>query len=57
MVLWWQDHGQRDYPDENEVLIMCDGGGSNIPSSYLFKEDFKSCPIFQDWFVKWKSYF
>ena len=39
LALWWQDHGQKDYPDENEVLILCDGGGSNSASSYLFKED------------------
>ncbi len=28
IALWWLEHGQKDYPNEDEILIMCDGGGS-----------------------------
>ena len=42
LELWWQEHGQHDYPGEDEVLVICDGGGSNSSSSYLFKEDLQA---------------
>jgi hypothetical protein len=37
--LWWHEQGQYDYPDADELLILCDGGGSNSASAYIFKED------------------
>lgn len=40
--LWWREQGQFDYPDADEVLILCDGGGSNSSSAYIFKEDLQA---------------
>lgn len=40
--LWWKEKGQSDYPNENEMLVFCDCGGSNASRSYLFKEDLES---------------
>ncbi|MGI9282012.1 MAG: ISAzo13-like element transposase-related protein [Endozoicomonas sp.] len=38
MELWLKEQGLSDYPDKNEMLILCDCGGSNASRSYLFKE-------------------
>src|SRR5713226_6976753 len=35
---WWQDVGQVQYPHAKSLLLLCDGGGSNSASRYLFKE-------------------
>lgn len=35
---WWQDVGQFHYPHAKSLLLMCDGGGSNSSSRYVFKE-------------------
>lgn len=40
--LWWKKQGQSDYPGEDEILVLCDCGGSNASRSYLFKEDLQS---------------
>ena len=40
--LWWQEQGQFDYENASDLLILCDGGGSNNASSYLFKEDLQA---------------
>jgi hypothetical protein len=39
---WWQQHGVRDYPAAKQVLILCDGGGSNPSRSPLFKQDLQA---------------
>lgn len=39
VALWWQEHGQAAYPEAKRLLILCDGGGSNSATQYLFKED------------------
>lgn len=36
---WWEDHGQAAYPQATSLLLLCDGGGSNSASQFLFKED------------------
>ena len=36
---WWCAQGQATYPDATELLLLCDGGGSNSAHQYLFKED------------------
>ena len=36
---WWQQHGRVAYPRAERLLILCDGGGSNSATQYLFKED------------------
>jgi len=42
IALWWCEQGQVNYPDTNELLILCDGGGSNSSLFYLFKEDLQA---------------
>lgn len=39
IALWWEEHGRHAYPDAKRLLILCDGGGSNSATHYLFKED------------------
>ncbi len=36
---WWQEKGRALYPGASSILLLCDGGGSNNASHYLFKED------------------
>ena len=39
IALWWTEHGRAAYPHTKRLLILCDGGGSNSATQYLFKED------------------
>lgn len=39
IALWWEQHGRAAYPHAKRLLILCDGGGSNSATQYLFKED------------------
>jgi hypothetical protein len=39
IALWWEEHGRAAYADTKRLLILCDGGGSNSATQYLFKED------------------
>ena len=39
LALWWKEQGCHDYPKAQQVLVLCDGGGSNSASTYIFKED------------------
>ncbi len=36
---WWESQGKAHYPRAGSILLLCDGGGSNSASQYLFKED------------------
>lgn len=36
---WWKEKGRARYPRATSILLLCDGGGSNSSSQYLFKED------------------
>jgi len=36
---WWEECGRATYPTAKRLLILCDGGGGNSASQYLFKED------------------
>jgi Rhodopirellula transposase DDE domain len=38
IACWWQEEGQRQYPDADEVLILCDAGGSNSCRVRLWKQ-------------------
>jgi hypothetical protein len=38
IAAWWEDHGRASYPGAKELLVLCDGGGSNSASRYVFKE-------------------
>lgn len=42
IALWWREQGQSDYPEAGELLVLCDGGGSNSSAHYLFKEDLQA---------------
>lgn len=35
---WWKKYGKFQYPNATGVLIICDGGGSNLSRGFLFKE-------------------
>jgi len=37
LVAWWNKHGQIAYPHATSILLLCDGGGSNASSRYVFK--------------------
>jgi Rhodopirellula transposase DDE domain len=39
---WWEGHGQLLYPRTEEILLLCDGGGSNSARTYLFKADLQT---------------
>jgi hypothetical protein len=34
---WWGQAGRQEYPDADELLILCDGGGSNSCRGRLWK--------------------
>jgi Rhodopirellula transposase DDE domain len=39
IALWWEQHGRERYPQAKKLLLLCDGGGSNSATKYVFKED------------------
>lgn len=39
IAAWWEQHGRAAYPHAKRLLILCDGGGSNSATQYLFKQD------------------
>ena len=39
LAAWWVQEGRADYPLAKKLLLLCDGGGSNSATMYLFKED------------------
>jgi hypothetical protein len=39
IAAWWEQQGRADYPDARELLVLCDGGGSNSATRYVFKEE------------------
>lgn len=39
---WWRHHGCRDYPAASQLLVLCDGGGSNPSRSPLFQQDLQA---------------
>lgn len=38
IAAWWENRGRVDYPQAKQLLILCDGGGSNSATRYVFKE-------------------
>jgi hypothetical protein len=38
IAAWWEEHGRVSYPRAKKILVLCDGGGSNSASRYVFKE-------------------
>jgi len=39
---WWCQHGTLRYPTAKRLLVLCDGGGSNSASKYVFKQDLQA---------------
>lgn len=39
LKLFWEEDGSQLYPSATEILLLCDGGGSNSCRKHLFKED------------------
>jgi hypothetical protein len=39
LAAWWDQQGKADYAGAKKLLLLCDGGGSNSATMYLFKED------------------
>jgi hypothetical protein len=37
--LYWEQDGSRLYPEARELLLLCDGGGSNGSRTHIFKQD------------------
>src|SRR6266852_1178057 len=40
--LYWESDGQHDYPQASELLLLCDGGGSNSCRKHVFKQDLQA---------------
>jgi hypothetical protein len=40
--LYWETDGQHHYPQATEILLLCDGGGSNSCRKHLFKQDLQA---------------
>lgn len=40
--LWFNEQGRCDYPGATEMLVLCDGGGSNSATHFIFKEDLQA---------------
>ena len=39
---YWNRIGKQCYPDASSILLLCDGGGSNSASKYIFKNDLQA---------------
>jgi DDE family transposase len=39
IAAWWEEHGRPAYPEAKKMLVLCDGGGSNSATRYVFKEE------------------
>ena len=39
IATWWRQHGRAGYPQAKKLLVLCDGGGSNSATRYVFKEE------------------
>jgi hypothetical protein len=39
LAAWWEEEGRAAYPQARKVLVLCDGGGSNSATRYIFKEE------------------
>ena len=39
VATWWEAEGRSAYPRAGKLLVLCDGGGSNSATRYVFKEE------------------
>lgn len=42
LALWWEEEGVFDYPNAEEIVVLCDGGGSNSSRHYIWKADLQN---------------
>lgn len=42
VAAWWNDYGKKRYPAAKRLLVLCDGGGGNSASKYVFKSDLQA---------------
>jgi hypothetical protein len=42
IATWWEQHGRTNYPRAKKLLVLCDGGGSNSATRYVFKEELQN---------------
>jgi Rhodopirellula transposase DDE domain len=42
LAAWWEGHGRVAYPGGTKLRVLCDGGGSNSASRYVFKEQLQA---------------
>jgi hypothetical protein len=42
ILQWWLAEGQAAYPSADSLLLLCDGGGSNSASQWVFKQDLQA---------------
>ena len=40
--VWWREQGRAAWPEAEEVLILCDGGGSHNSRHHIFKHDLQA---------------
>jgi hypothetical protein len=45
LAAWWEGHGRSAYPKAAKLLVLCDGGGSNSASRYVFKEELQKLAV------------
>jgi hypothetical protein len=45
IAAWWDEHGQSEYPGARKILVLCDGGGSNSATRYVFKEELQKLAL------------
>ena len=37
IAYYWNNHGRAAFPNASSIMMLCDGGGSNAASRYIFK--------------------
>ena len=45
IAAWWDEHGRSEYPGARKILVLCDGGGSNSATRYVFKEELQKLAL------------
>lgn len=56
LLEWWRLHGREQYPDAREVLLLCDGGGSNGYRVRAFKVELQRFANLTGWTVQVAHY-
>jgi hypothetical protein len=45
IAAWWDEHGRSEYPGAKKILVLCDGGGSNSATRFVFKEELQKLAL------------